>query len=62
MKEYAVSYEQYFVVEAESAQEAVDFVWRNITKATIENTERTHYQTETSFIGFDEENNQEYYR
>lgn len=62
LKEYAVSYEQYFTVEAESAQEAVDFVYENITRATIENTEKLSYPTESSFIGFDAETGNEYYR
>jgi uncharacterized protein YdhG (YjbR/CyaY superfamily) len=62
MKEYAVSYEQYFTVEAESAEEAVNFVYENIKKATIESTEKISYPTESYFIGFDPENEKEYYR
>ena len=62
MKEYAVSYEQYFTVEAESAEEAMRFVHENIVKATIKSTERSSYPTDSYFIGFDPENGKEYYR
>jgi hypothetical protein len=62
MKEYAVSYEQYFTVEAESAEEALNFVYENMTRATIENDDKPNYATESYFIGFDSENNKEYYR
>jgi hypothetical protein len=62
MRESSVSYEQYFVVGAESAEDALDFVFENMTRASIESTEKNHYRSENSFIGFDEENKQEYYR
>lgn len=61
-KEYRVSYEQYIVVEAESAEQAVDFVYDNLVKPTINNQDRTYYLTESIFIGFDDESGDEYMR
>jgi len=55
MKEYTVIYEQYFIVEAESADDAVDFVWGNIDKATLTSDEKPHYRSSAHFICFDDE-------
>jgi len=61
-KEYRVSYEQYIVVEADSAQEAVDFVHDNLVKPTINSQDKGYYLTESISIGFDDESGDEYMR
>lgn len=61
-KEYRVSYEQFFAVEAESAQEAVDFVYNNLVKPIINSNENKYHLLESAFISFDEEDGSEYLR